>query len=92
MYLAGTPINDLAHAFGIHRTTVMQHVRRAGVPRRQHVLADRLDEARRLYEQGCSLAQIGQHFDVHACTVRLALLAADIRMRDSQGRDRSQPS
>jgi hypothetical protein len=90
-YLAGTPINDLANEFAIHRTTVMQHVQRSGVPRRQHVLADRVDEARHLYEQGWSLAQIGQHFDVHASTVRLALLAADVRMRDSQGRDRDLP-
>jgi AraC-like DNA-binding protein len=89
MYLSGTPINDLADQFAIHRTTVMQHIRRSGVPRRQHVLADQVDEARQLYERGWSLAQIGQHFDFHASTVRLALLKANVRIRDSQGRDRS---
>ena len=87
-YLAGTPINDLADEFGIHRSTVMKHVQRLGTQRRQNVLADRLDETRRLYEQGWSLKRIGKHFDVHANTVRRALANANVRIRDSHGRER----
>jgi DNA-directed RNA polymerase specialized sigma24 family protein len=88
-YLTGTPINDLANEFGIHRSTVMKHVQRVGLQRRQKLLADRIDEACRLYQQGWSLRRIGTRFDVHANTVRRALANADVQIRDSHGRERS---
>jgi hypothetical protein len=63
-YSTGTKINDLATEFGIARTTVMKHVERAGAPRRRNVVSERLDEARRLYDQGWSLAKVAEHFGV----------------------------
>lgn len=57
MSLAGNEINDLASQFGISRTTVMKHEERACVTRRRGVILEHLDEARRLYEEGWSLAK-----------------------------------
>ncbi|MDP9332218.1 MAG: hypothetical protein M3Q30_02730 [Actinomycetota bacterium] len=69
LYLAGKEINELAGQFDISRTTVMKHVERAGAPRRRGVIVDHLDEARRLYEKGWSLAKVGEHFGVDPNTV-----------------------
>lgn len=85
-YHAGTKINDLAAEFKVGRTTVMKHVERAGAPRRRNIVTDRLDEARRLYDQGWSLARVGAHFGVDPATVGYALRKAGIPRRDSQGR------
>jgi hypothetical protein len=43
---------ELAKVYGIHRTTVCAHVARAGKTRGQLTEA-RVDEAVRLYGQGC---------------------------------------
>jgi transposase-like protein len=45
-YRTGTPINDLAAEFEIHRTTVMKHIERGGAPRRRGIVIDHLDESR----------------------------------------------
>jgi DNA-binding NarL/FixJ family response regulator len=86
LYTHGELINDLAAQFHISRTTVMKHVERAGAPRRRNLIADRLDEAQQLYEQGWSLARIGQQLGVNATTVWHALRKAGVRMRDTHGR------
>jgi DNA-directed RNA polymerase specialized sigma24 family protein len=86
LYLQGQLIDDLATQFGISQTTVMKHVERSGAPRRRNLLTHRLDEARQLYDQGWSLARIGQHLGVNASTVWHALRKAEVRMRDTHGR------
>jgi lambda repressor-like predicted transcriptional regulator len=85
-YRAGTKINDLASEFGIARTTVLNHIARAGLPKRRNFIRDHLDEARELYATGWSLAKVGEHFGVDANTVRYAFRKAGIPRRDAQGR------
>ncbi len=86
LYTQGELIDDLAAQFRISRTTVMNHVERAGAPRRRNALTDRFDEARQLYDEGWSLAKIGQHLGVNASTVWHALRKAGVPMRDTHGR------
>jgi DNA-binding CsgD family transcriptional regulator len=83
-YRSGASLNDLAARFGIHRTTVTQHLRRNGVTIRRRGLDDRqIQRAISLYRQGNSLALVGARLGVHAETVRQALRARGIQMRDS---------
>jgi transposase-like protein len=85
-YRAATKIVDLAIEFRISRTTVMKHVERAGDLRRRNLVRDHLDEARRLYDEGWSLARIGQHLGVNASTVWQTFRNAGVPMRDTRGR------
>ncbi len=85
LYLAGKEINDLATQFEISRTTVMKHVERAGAPRRRGVIVEHLDEARKLYERGWSLARIGKYFGVDPNTVWYTFRKLGIPRRDSHG-------
>jgi transposase len=81
-YRAGATMNDLADRFGIHRTTVTQHLHRNSVAIRQRGLDDhQVDHAIRLYQQGLSLVRVGARLDVHAETIRRALRARGIQMR-----------
>ena len=64
----------------------MKHVERAGAPRRRNLLADRLDQARQLYDQGWSLARIGKHLGLNASTIWHAFHKAGLQMRDTHGR------
>jgi DNA-binding NarL/FixJ family response regulator len=86
LYNQGELIDDLATQFHISRTTVMKHVERAGAPRRRNLLTRRLEEAQQLYDQGWSLARIGQHLGVNASTVWRTFRNADMPMRDPHGR------
>jgi AraC-like DNA-binding protein len=85
MHERGDSIDELASAFGIHRTTVMTHLDRAGVERRTGLIQRHLDEARRLYEDGSSLARVAEHFGVDAETVRRAFMDAGISLRPRRG-------
>jgi DNA-binding transcriptional ArsR family regulator len=89
-YRAGAAQRDLARRFGIHRTTVTAHLRRAGVSLRstEKLTQDTVAEAAALYEQGWSLARIATKFDVYPQSVRYRLLAFGVRMRDTHGRER----
>lgn len=80
-YGAGAPVNNLATEFGINRNTVMQHVARAGTPRRRNRVLNHLDEAVGLYQQGWSLARIGGHFGVHPATVWYAFQREGVATR-----------
>jgi DNA-binding CsgD family transcriptional regulator len=87
-YQVGVPINDLAAQFEIHRSTVLDHVNRAGTRRRYPALEVRdVEEAAELYRTGQSLRNIGIHFGIHASTVRQYLVRAGIKLRDCQGRN-----
>jgi len=72
-YQAGVKVNDLAMEFSISRTTVMEHVRRAGAQRRRSRVIDHLDEARELHEHGHSIRALAERYGVHPDTVRYAL-------------------
>jgi hypothetical protein len=60
----GDTLDELAAAFGIHRTTVMAHLERQGAPRRSGIVTKNINEATRLYEAGWSLAQVGERLHV----------------------------
>ena len=72
----------LAKQWGLHRTTVAGHLRRAGVElRRQGIPAERLDEAVRLYGEGWSCQGLAERYGCEDETVRQKLKAAGVRMR-----------
>jgi DNA-directed RNA polymerase specialized sigma24 family protein len=81
-YAAGATMKEVAARYGLHRTTVAGHLRRAGVElRRQGVPDEKLTEMVCLYGEGWSLQQLGERYDCSADTVRLALLKARVTMR-----------
>ena len=90
-YQAGSTVYQLADEFGIERRTVSAILHRHDVPmRRQGLSDDQVNDAERLYQQGWSLARIGNHMDVTADTVRTRLLERGVTMRDTQGRTRTE--
>ena len=84
-YEQGGTINELAATFGIHRTTVLEHIRRQGAPRRTGVVLRRIHEAQRLYELGWSLRRVGDHLGVDAETVRQTFKGAGLELRPRNG-------
>lgn len=88
-YLTGVKITDLASRFGIGRQTVLEHVRRSGLPRRHSRLTpEETALAIELYLAGNSLATVGGALAVDPGTVRRALIRSRVSIRDPQGRDR----
>jgi DNA-binding transcriptional ArsR family regulator len=85
-YQDGATIDDLAERFGVHRTTVMAHLDRSGVKRRQRgIEAASLPGAIRLYEAGWSLARVGERLGVDGETVRTTLRKAGVPIRARRG-------
>lgn len=88
-YQAGVRVPDLIEQYGIHRTTVLEHLRRQGVLRspdtRKLTDADAA-EAAELYRAGWSLARVGKQYGVTASTIRREFLLAGIVIRPRLGR------
>jgi transposase-like protein len=81
-YVAGANMKDLAAAHGIHRVTVSEIIRRAGVSTRRRGLdPGQVERALRLYREGWSLARLGQRFEVDGTTVWRALRGRGVVMR-----------
>jgi hypothetical protein len=92
-YQAGSTVYQLADQFNIERRTVSAILHRHQVPMRRRGLTDnQIDDAERLYQQGWSLARIGNGMEVTADTVRARLLERGVTMRDTQGRPRTDTS
>jgi DNA-binding CsgD family transcriptional regulator len=88
-YQAGQTVYELAARFKIHRATVSAHLHRNGISmRRQGPDDDAIAQATRLYEGGWSVARIGDRLGVDGTTIRTALKAQGIRMRDAHRRER----
>lgn len=85
MHEQGAPIDELAETLGIHRTTVMMHLHRAGAERRTGLVQRHLKEARSLYESGSSLARVAAHYNVDAETVHRAFKNAGLSLRPRRG-------
>jgi DNA-binding CsgD family transcriptional regulator len=69
-YTSGRTMAKLASEFGIHRTTVAQHLLTRGIaPRDTAITADKIDEAVRLYESGLSFVKIGARLGFNAQTI-----------------------
>ncbi len=82
---SGSEINDLARHFGIHRSTVMNHLNRAAVPQRRRqgrtLNADQIKAAGRLYASGLSLIEVGERFNVDKRYLRRVLPEAGFTLR-----------
>ena len=89
-YEHGDSILQLSRRFGIHRGTVKEHLRRAGVsirPGNQAKLSDKdKDEIAKLYEAGLSIHKLALRFGVTDNPVHNALKERGVRMRDPHGR------
>ncbi|TLP95188.1 helix-turn-helix domain-containing protein [Nesterenkonia salmonea] len=95
-YGAGTPVRVLARRFGVHRSTVREIARRAGVqPQRMAPTEEAQAEAARLYTEGLTLAQVSKRLGISDESVRAAVLASGgaIRRRGRRpGRARHEPA
>ena len=82
-YSRGIPADQLAASFQINRTTVLGHLRRQGIPKRdRRVLQQKdVDRAAKLYGEGRSAEWVGAELHVAASTVRRALKDADVVLR-----------
>jgi hypothetical protein len=90
-YRNGEKIVELASRFGINKPTMLHHVAAAGLPRRtdsRRWSSDDLGVASAMYQDGASLAVIGDRFDLGATTVWNRLRAAGVELRPRRGRDR----
>jgi len=84
IYQSGRTITDLVDDFQVNRTTVMAHLRRAGVPRRESKISDtQLREVVECYLAGQTLVQVGDRFGVDGETIRRALLKAGVVRRSA---------
>jgi hypothetical protein len=87
-YAEGNSVLQLAAHFKIHRTTVLAHLERNGVPRRRmgSKLSDEdVDGAAVLYRDGLSLEAIGHRFLVAPDTVAKALRHVGVQLRPRRG-------
>lgn len=81
-YRSGATVNQLAEHWGIHRTTVLEHLKRQDVPRRQSKIEDeRLPDLIAAYEAGVTLAGLGREYEVRPETVRNTLVRAGVQIR-----------
>lgn len=90
LYQQGQSLPRLATLYGIHRGTVKDHLRRAGIairPGNQAKLSDQdKDEIAALYESGHSIHKLALQFGVTDNPVHKALKERGVRMRDPHGR------
>ena len=81
-YQAGDDMHELADRWGLHRTTVAGHLRRAGVAlRRRGIPTERLTEAISLYGEGWSCQRLAERFGCDDETVRQALKRTGVTLR-----------
>lgn len=73
-YCSGLTVMELSRRYGIHRTTVMDHLRRKGVPKLGPKLArEQIAQAKYLRNLGMSHEKIGKVFGVDGETIRKSL-------------------
>ena len=76
-YLAGATLVELGERFRTHRATVASELERLGVARRYRLVeGERLGLAIQSYQNGESVAKIGNELGVSGETVRKALIRA----------------
>ena len=82
-YEAGSTIEVLASTFGIHRTTVMAHLERPGVPRRgpRKLTDEMVAEAAHRCTSGETLAEIATKLGIAPSTLTRELQLAGIAIR-----------
>jgi Helix-turn-helix domain len=85
-YLAGSSVSQLTKTWKIHRTTVLDHLKRNNIPRRlntRKLTDDQVEQAARRYRNGDSLSTLGEHYGVDPQTVSRELKAAGTIVRPS---------
>jgi hypothetical protein len=88
-YEAGTPTTQLTTRYHLGEGTVLRLLHSHDATLRHQPLTDEeIAKAIQLYEQGNSLATVGQHFGREATVIRDVLKRAGIPRRDSHGRER----
>lgn len=86
-YQAGRSVKNLAERWRVHRGTVANHLREAGVEIRSRGLSsEQVSEAVRMYGDGWSLRQLAARYDCDYETVRQALLRAGVVLRPPTGK------
>ena len=88
-YESGATVPDLVEQFGIHRTTVLGHLKRRSVETRVKCRAmtdEQVAQAVEHYQAGDSLATVGNRFGVVAETVRKELIKAGVNIRSNARR------
>ena len=87
-YQVGTPVRSLAKRFDVHRLTVSQIAKRAGVaPRWSLTTPAQRKHAAALYAEGWTLAQVAEQVGISTGTVRAAVLTegGTLRPKGHQG-------
>lgn len=85
-YQAGATMIELAAQFGIHEHTVSKCLHDLAVPlRRLGLNPNDIADATRLYQEGWSLARVGEKFDCDPSTIRNQLRAHGVQIRPGQG-------
>ena len=87
-YTSGTTVDRLAATYGIHRTTVMRHLKRRDVETRRsrRKLTDsQVDQAAIQYSLGDSLADIAAEYGVDAETLRREFKRIGLARRPRNG-------
>ena len=85
-YGQGASVNELSARFRVHRTTVVAHLERQGMPTRIPGLDPaQIEEAIRLYGEGWALTQLGVHLGVDRKTVYYRLRQAGVQLRPRPG-------
>lgn len=89
-YTEGTSVVALAEEYGVHRTTVMSHLERAGIPRRpctRSMTDHDVAKAAAKYASGLSLIVVAEPFGVSARTIAREFRRAGVPIRPRLGSD-----
>ena len=88
-YRGGEVLRVVAGDLGVSRQRLAERLRERGVRlRREKPSSEQVLEMCRRYEQGESLASVGERLGLNPSSVRLYLLRAGVTLRDPQGRAR----
>lgn len=86
-YKTGEILRVIAVDLGVSRQQLAGRLRGRGVRlRREKPSSEQVLEMCRRYEQGESLATVGERMGFNASSVRIALIAAGVKLRDTNGR------
>lgn len=81
-YVQGVPVCELADRYNVHRTTVTEHARHHGLALcRRSLDEDERTTAAGLYEDGLTMSEIAEQFEVSTGAVRTALVIEGILIR-----------
>ncbi|HJA04974.1 MAG TPA: hypothetical protein H9800_08975 [Candidatus Microbacterium stercoravium] len=88
-YKGGEILREIAGDLGVSRQRLADRLRERGMRlRRAKPSSEQVLEMYRRYEQGESLARVGERMGFNASSVRAALIAAGVKLRDTHGRVR----